>query len=75
MQPSKLSIAELFQTREQYLIPLFQRGYVWTLDKHVSALEDIIDRVELWRSTARMLRTSLKISSGSCGSIFWRDNC
>lgn len=47
MQPSKLSISDLFQPREQYLIPLFQRGYVWTLTNQVQPLwEDIIDRVE-----------------------------
>lgn len=47
MQPSKISIAELFQQREQYLIPLFQRGYVWTLTNQIQPLwEDIVDRVE-----------------------------
>ena len=47
MQPSKLSIAELFQNREQYLIPLFQRGYVWTLTHQVQPLwEDIVDRMD-----------------------------
>jgi hypothetical protein len=47
MQPSKLSIAELFQNREQYLIPLFQRGYIWTLTHQVQPLwEDIIDRTD-----------------------------
>jgi tetratricopeptide (TPR) repeat protein len=47
MQPSKLSIAELFQNREQYLIPLFQRGYVWTLTHQIQPLwEDIVDRMD-----------------------------
>jgi hypothetical protein len=47
MQPAKLSISELFQQREQYLIPLFQRGYVWTLTYQIQPLwEDIIDRVD-----------------------------
>ena len=47
MQPSKLSISELFQSREQYLIPLFQRGYVWTLTHQIQPLwEDIVDRLE-----------------------------
>jgi uncharacterized protein with ParB-like and HNH nuclease domain len=45
--PAPLSIADLFQQREQYLIPLFQRGYVWTLTHQIQPLwEDIIDRVE-----------------------------
>ena len=47
MQPAPLSIVELFQPREQYLIPLFQRGYVWTLTHQVQPLwEDIVDRVD-----------------------------
>lgn len=47
MQPAPLSIVELFQSREQYLIPLFQRGYVWTLTHQVQPLwEDIVDRVD-----------------------------
>jgi Protein of unknown function DUF262/Protein of unknown function (DUF1524) len=47
MQPSKLSISELFQNREQYLIPLFQRGYVWTLTHQIQPLwEDIVDRMD-----------------------------
>lgn len=47
MQPSKLSIADLFQHREQYLIPLFQRGYVWTLNQQIQPLwEDIVDRTQ-----------------------------
>jgi uncharacterized protein with ParB-like and HNH nuclease domain len=45
--PSKLSISDLFQQREQYLIPLFQRGYVWTLTDQIQPLwEDIMDRVD-----------------------------
>lgn len=46
MQPAKLSIADLFQQREQYLVPLFQRGYVWTLTDQIYPLwEDIADRI------------------------------
>ena len=47
MQPSKLSITDLFQPREQHLIPLFQRGYVWTLTDQIQPLWiDIIDRID-----------------------------
>jgi hypothetical protein len=47
LQPSKLSIAGLFESDEQYLIPLFQRGYVWTIEKQIEPLwADIVDRVE-----------------------------
>lgn len=47
MTPDKKSISELFDKREQYLIPLFQRGYVWTLEKQIALLwEDIIEQTE-----------------------------
>jgi uncharacterized protein with ParB-like and HNH nuclease domain len=50
LQPAPLSIADLFQQREQYLIPLFQRGYVWTLTHQVQPLwEDVVDRLEAQR--------------------------
>ena len=38
MIPDKKSIPELFEKREQYLIPLFQRGYVWTLEQQIQLL-------------------------------------
>jgi hypothetical protein len=50
LQPAPLSIADLFQQREQYLIPLFQRGYVWTLTHQVQPLwEDVVDRLDAQR--------------------------
>lgn len=33
MQPSKTTVTGLFSTPHQYQIPIFQRGYVWTLEK------------------------------------------
>lgn len=38
MQPGKASITLLFSSPTQYLIPVFQRGYVWTLEKQVAPL-------------------------------------
>jgi uncharacterized protein with ParB-like and HNH nuclease domain len=47
MTPDKKSISDLFDKREQYLIPLFQRGYVWTLEKQIALLwEDIVEQME-----------------------------
>lgn len=47
MRPDKLSVPYLFQKSEQYLIPLFQRGYVWTLRDQILPLwEDLIDRMK-----------------------------
>ncbi len=45
MQPGKTSVVQLFSAPTQYAIPVFQRGYVWTLEKQVVPLwMDIEDR-------------------------------
>lgn len=47
MHPDKISILRLFEDRQQYLIPLFQRGYVWNLADQICPLwEDLIDRLD-----------------------------
>ena len=38
MQPSKTTVIGLFNAPFQYQIPIFQRGYVWTLEKQVVPL-------------------------------------
>ena len=38
MQPSKTTVIGLFNAPFQYQIPIFQRGYVWTLEKQVAPL-------------------------------------
>ncbi len=45
MRHDKVSICDLFEDRVQYLIPLFQRGYVWSLNEQILPLwEDLMDR-------------------------------
>ena len=47
MQSSKTTVTGLFSTPHQYQIPIFQRGYVWTLEKQVGPLwTDIQDRAD-----------------------------
>lgn len=47
MQPAKTSITLLFNAPAQYVIPIFQRGYVWQLEKQVAPLwTDLVDRAE-----------------------------
>ncbi len=47
MQPSKTTVTGLFSTPHQYQIPIFQRGYVWTLEKQVGPLwADLQDRAD-----------------------------
>lgn len=45
MQPNKTSPLALFGQPLQYLVPIFQRGYVWTIERQIHPLwEDIVDR-------------------------------
>lgn len=47
MQPNKTTVTGLFSTPHQYQIPIFQRGYVWRLEKQVGPLwADIQDRAD-----------------------------
>ena len=60
MQPGRTSITGLFSAPAQYVIPVFQRGYVWTLEKQVvplwADLEDralkLIERTEMLQQVA-----------------------
>ena len=49
MQPNKVSPLALFSQPLQYLVPIFQRGYVWTIERQIHLLwSDIAERaVEL----------------------------
>ncbi|HEX8597264.1 MAG TPA: DUF262 domain-containing protein [Chloroflexia bacterium] len=51
MKPSTLSIFELFERERRYLVPLFQRPYVWSQESQWEPLwEDITAKAdELWR--------------------------
>ncbi|MBS0436164.1 MAG: DUF262 domain-containing protein [Proteobacteria bacterium] len=45
MQPNKTSPLALFGQPLQYLVPIFQRGYVWTVERQIQPLwADIVDR-------------------------------
>lgn len=60
MQPSKTTITGLFNSPYQYQIPIFQRGYVWTLEKQVVPLwADIQEHVD-----ARLERDSAQQTVG-----------
>lgn len=32
MKPEKLAVHDLFQRERRYVVPLYQRAYVWNLD-------------------------------------------
>jgi hypothetical protein len=45
MEPHKVSPLALFSNPLQYLVPIFQRGYVWTIERQIQLLwTDIADR-------------------------------
>lgn len=47
MKTDKISLADLFEKQRRYLVPLFQRGYVWTLHDQLKPL---------WRDIAEQAR-------------------
>lgn len=47
MKPEKWSVADLFKSRRQFLVPFYQRGYVWTLSHQWANLWlDIAEKAE-----------------------------
>lgn len=47
MQPKKTTVTGLFDSPYQYQVPIFQRGYVWTLEKQVAPLwADVQNRAD-----------------------------
>ncbi|TKJ41176.1 hypothetical protein CEE37_05795 [candidate division LCP-89 bacterium B3_LCP] len=47
MQPNWLSVYHIFEPQRRYLVPLFQRPYIWNEEDHWDPLwEDIIRRAE-----------------------------
>ena len=44
MRPDKLSVPELFQKEGRYVVPLYQRGYVWNEDDQWEPLWEDIER-------------------------------
>ena len=61
MQPQKAPVTQLFSAPYQYQIPVFQRGYVWTLEKQVIPLwADVADR-----ANALLDRRTLPSGSGT----------
>lgn len=57
MKPDKTSAIHLFSSPLQYVIPVFQRGYVWTLEKQVAPLwSDLEDRATCWLERQELLK-------------------
>lgn len=53
MKTDKITIFELFEKQKRYLVPIFQRGYVWTLGNQWQPLwENILDQVSILHDQA-----------------------
>ena len=67
MQPVKASITLLYSAPAQYLIPVFQRGDVWTLEKQVAPLwadlEDCAQRLVEHKAQALQVGASTVLSA------------
>lgn len=59
MQPMKVSPLTMFSQPLQYLVPIFQRGYVWTIEKQIHLLwADIVDRAKELAQYQTLLRAA-----------------
>jgi len=48
MKTDKITVFDLFERQRRYLVPIFQRGYVWTREGQWEPLwEDIADQARL----------------------------
>jgi len=48
MKTDKITVFDLFEKQRRYLVPIFQRGYVWTeVDQWQPLWEDICDQLRL----------------------------
>ena len=71
MQPSKTTVIGLFNAPFQYQIPIFQRGYVWTLEKQVAPLWlDIQSQADALLER-KQLAPAAAAAMSPCPSIFW----
>ncbi len=47
MKPSNFTVAEVFQMERRYVVPLFQRPYVWSRERHWTRLwSDIMEKAD-----------------------------
>lgn len=63
MKPDKASVYELFQLERRYVVPLYQRPYVWTQDAHWAPLWDDVE------ATAMSITTADGVSPHFLGAI------
>jgi Protein of unknown function DUF262/Protein of unknown function (DUF1524) len=61
VKTDKITVVDLFDRPRRYLIPLFQRGYVWTeQDQWAPLWEDITDQIEAVRHARETDETAIR---------------
>lgn len=66
MQPNKVSPLTLFSQPLQYLVPIFQRGYVWTIERQIQLLwSDIADRAKELEKYQELLAQARKTGAAN----------
>ena len=64
MQPMKVSPLTMFSQPLQYLVPIFQRGFVWSIEKQIHLLwADIVDRARELERFQTLLRAAQETGS------------
>ena len=64
MQPMKVSPLTMFSQPLQYLVPIFQRGFVWSIEKQIHLLwADIVDRARELERYQTLLRAAQETGS------------
>lgn len=61
MKTDKITISDLFGNRWRYLVPIFQRGYVWNEEEQWEPLwEDIVDQAKLVQAHKESVRNTIR---------------
>ena len=67
MQPSRQSIHDIFETQRRYLVPLYQRSYVWTREKQWEPLWQDIEQQAL--TALHAMKSGASASNHFLGAI------
>ena len=68
----KVSPLTMFSQPLQYLVPIFQRGYVWTIEKQIHLLwADIVDRAKELERYQSLLRAAPPLTSNCARPTGW----
>ena len=61
MKTDRVTVFDLFEKQRRYLVPIFQRGYVWTKEGQWEPLwEDIVDQATIVRESSATTRQSAR---------------